>query len=406
MSTNHLSDRLYVQMFGHLSITWKGQSIDEEDLRSEMLTRLLVYFLVHRKKEITTRELVEALWKDDESKNPGGALKNLIYRMRNIMKEHWPQEEFILTGRGCYQWNSQIAVDTDAELFEESIKGVEEEESQQEMLERYTRGLHLYKGVFLPNLSEEYWIATLGTYYHSMFLSSVKAAAQILEQQEKYELMDQLCKEALEIDNLDEGLYCSYIKALSYQKKYQLADELYHRAASILYKELGVEPSRELKEIYSQLLKQNHVKAKSVRVIKQDLLEEDRPGALLYEYGVFKKTCQMEQRRARRLGVTTYLSLITVSAARDIPSGTIAYRKFLNYGMEQLGHVLLKQLRAGDVISKYSHSQYIVMLPDCGYEMAQKVMKRIENCYYQQQYCNQICLQYSLDEMECAVCSK
>lgn len=63
--------------------------LDEDTFHSEMMTKLLVYILCYRKKEMPIQELTEALWDEDESDNPTGALKNLMYRLRNLLKKTW-----------------------------------------------------------------------------------------------------------------------------------------------------------------------------------------------------------------------------------------------------------------------------------------------------------------------------
>ncbi|MGL4284376.1 diguanylate cyclase domain-containing protein [Eubacterium aggregans] len=59
-----------------------------------------------------------------------------------------------------------------------------------------------------------------------------------------------------------------------------------------------------------------------------------------------------------------------------------AYLGIINDGMDALEEVLLGSLRSGDVISRYSGSQFIVRLPTCQYETAKIVMERIKTNYY------------------------
>ena len=52
------------------------------------MKKLLIYLLIHREHPVSVRELSEALWREDEIENPAGALKNLMYRLRTIMKKN------------------------------------------------------------------------------------------------------------------------------------------------------------------------------------------------------------------------------------------------------------------------------------------------------------------------------
>lgn len=90
---------LCVQMFGNFQIANEEKVLTAKNIRSEMLTRLLTYIVCYRSKGLTIQELTEMLWSEDESNNPTGALKNLMYRLRNLLKKTWGDYDFIITGR-------------------------------------------------------------------------------------------------------------------------------------------------------------------------------------------------------------------------------------------------------------------------------------------------------------------
>ena len=52
--------------------------------------------------------------------------------------------------------------------------------------------------------------------------------------------------------------------------------------------------------------------------------------------------------------------------------------------MEQLQDVLVRSLRRGDVVSKFSGAQFVVMLPAANFEDSNMVMDRVVNAFYQQ----------------------
>ncbi len=394
---------MYINMFGHFQMSGMKGSMGEEGIRSDMLTKLLAYITYHHKKEITIQELVDILWQDEESDNPAGALKNLVYRLRTVLKKTWDGKEFILTGRSSYKWNPDIRIETDADRFDCFCEKAARESEAESKIQNYKEAIALYKGMFLPKLSGEYWVASLATYYHSMYISTVKSVVALLETQQRYEEMEQICRNALQMDNLDESLHCNFIRALLCQKKIKLAAEHYKKAADILYENLGVTPSKDLQEVYQQILKQINVEAESVFVVQEDLNDDEDPGAFLCEYGVFKKTYQLEKRRAHRLGISVHLLLITVTPTIALKEDSKAHMNIINSGMKRLETVLLKNLRSGDVISKFSPAQYIVLLPTCQYESAKIVVNRIENAY--QSYPDKrlkVKLEYSLGAMDYA----
>ena len=56
-----------------------------------------------------------------------------------------------------------------------------------------------------------------------------------------------------------------------------------------------------------------------------------------------------------------------------------------NQGMKRLKEVLQSFLRMGDVATRYSRNQYLVLLPTCTYEnsvkISQRVMEQFEHFY-------------------------
>lgn len=65
---------------------------------------------------INAEELGELVWGNGGSSNPMGALKNLIYRLRNTLKQLGP-EEYIVSRSGTYGWNEKIELHSDMEEF-------------------------------------------------------------------------------------------------------------------------------------------------------------------------------------------------------------------------------------------------------------------------------------------------
>ena len=101
--TTRISPVFQVTMLLRLTVSDGQTMIDEDIIRSDMVVRLFAYLIFNHGKICSSEELAEALWPDDESVNPVGALKNLTYRLRNALKNEWPDIEIIRTGRGCYR---------------------------------------------------------------------------------------------------------------------------------------------------------------------------------------------------------------------------------------------------------------------------------------------------------------
>ena len=391
---------LRVSTFGTLTIEGMGETLKEEQIRSRMLTKLFSYIIMHHRQEMTVLELSEALWPDDSSNNPAGALKNLMYRLRSLLKKTWGADDFIITGRGAYNWNQNVGLLIDAENFDEYLKRAALSHSREEKILLYQQGLSLYKGEFLPMLESDYWVVTLGTYYQSTYLSSVKKLIEMLEADKRYDDMADWCNAALRIEPLDEELHTAMIRVLVAQNKTKMALDHYQEAKSLLYENLGVSPSEELRNIYLKLLEETNTREMDIGAIVKDLSKDEDHGAFICEYGVFKKIYHLESRRTGRLGISVFLLLVTVEPTATLASSSKAYLDIVSESMARLEDVLYHCLRSGDVVCQYSGAQYIVLLPTCQYETTKRVIKRIEKRFYDTSRKQHTKLTFSFCEVE------
>ena len=88
-------------LFGNLQINYGDIHLDETDMRSSQLVTLLSYFLIYNDRKISSSELNDMLWEDDEEiSNPQSALKNLMYRLRTLLKKVFGKTDMIITGKG------------------------------------------------------------------------------------------------------------------------------------------------------------------------------------------------------------------------------------------------------------------------------------------------------------------
>lgn len=393
--------KLNVRMFGEFRITNEDGMLNTESIRSEMLTRLLTYMLCHRNKRLTAQELIDVLWSENESENPTGALKNLMYRLRNCLKKVWGDCEFILTGKGTYKWNPEIGLNVDTEKFEYCCKNMINAESVEEQLWMGKKAIELYQGVFLPKLSEEYWVISMSTYYHSMYLDIVKKLVRLMEKEKRYSEVEEICQKAFKTEPLDEEIHCFMLRALIANNKQKLALEHYKQTERYLYDVIGVRPSKEMQEIYEKLQQIQHDHESNIDVIQEELKEQKLPsGAFLCEYGVFRKIYILESRSGKRMGISVHLVLISLQPNFQISKEDGSYLNVIREEMEVLKTTLLNCMRSSDVICKYSVNQFLVMLPACKYEDAKMVIERLKDQFYKMEKTDKVILQYSICEID------
>lgn len=392
---------LTVKMFGKFQVENEKGILNKENMRSEMLTRLLAYMISHREKDMTAQELIDVLWPDDQSDNPAGALKNLMYRLRKLMNRTWGDGgKYIVTGRGAYQLNPEFVFYIDIEEFEECCRQVFNSEDPAVQQENGKRAVELYQGMFLSELSSEYWVVSIATYYHSIYLTMVKKLAALLEKEKKFTDVEEICGKAIQIEPLDEEIHCFLLRAMIADNKQQLAASHYKETVKLLYDSLGVRPSGEMESIYEELQKIQHDHESNIDIIQEDLREEKASGAFFCEYGVFRKIYALESRSSRRLGISVHLALVSLYLDFQIQKDDQDYTDLIGVGMSVLEETLMKKLRSSDIVCRYSVNQFLVMLPACQYEDAKMVVNRLKDSFYRSGKTGRLLLQYSIDELD------
>lgn len=398
MKENHSA--LNIRMFGKFQIENENGMLNKENMRSEMLTRLLAYMVSHREKDMTAQELIDVLWPDDQSDNPSGALKNHMYRLRKLMNRTWGEDgRYIITGRGAYQLNPELVVHVDIEEFEECCRQVFNSEDPAVQQENGKKAVELYQGMFLSELSSEYWVISIATYYHSIYLTMVKKLAALLEKEKQFTDVEEICAKAIQIEPLDEEIHCFLLRAMIADNKQKLASNHYKETVKLLYDSLGVRPSGEMETIYEELQKIQHDHESNIDIIQEELREEKTSGAFFCEYGVFRKIYALESRSSSRLGISVHLALVSLYLDFQVSKDKNDYASLIGEGMKVLEDTLLKRLRSSDIVCRYSVNQFLVMLPACQYEDAKMVVNRLKDSFYKSGKTNKLLLQYSIDEL-------
>lgn len=387
-----------VSLLGNFEIVNGDVKIEETVNRSKKMWNLLGFIITYRKKHISQNEYIDMLWPDEVSTNPTNALKTLLSRVRALLEPlavH--KENFILSSQGSYHWNNQIPCVVDTEEFEHYCKkGADTQYPEEERINFYKKALTLYKGDFLVKHANELWVVPLSTYYHNLYVESTKDFLQLLEKQNDYETMEYYCSQALQIERFDETLHCIFIRSLISQGNTVAALNHYEQTTNMLYQNLGVKPSKELRSLYLDIIRTQKTLEMDLNLIQNDLREaEFKPGPFFCEYCIFQETFRLIARQASREGRSVFLCLLTISDAH----GEIPSLNKLDAAMKRLQDAILTSLRRGDVVSRYSGAQYVILLPDITYEDGGMVMERIIKQYYHNNRHSVLHLKYKLEQM-------
>lgn len=140
---------------------------------------------------------------------------------------------------------------------------------------------------------------------------------------------------------------------------------------------------------------------KDIKAIVAKMKEESVDGAFYCDFQAFCQIYRLEARRILRLELEEYVLLFT---AKDTtrPNGDASGTLTLEKEMDRLGGVLRKYLRIGDVVTRCSQTQYLVMLSVCRHESVKVVAQRILNMYDRMAITNRLSVRYDMAEITSA----
>lgn len=374
-----MSQTVKVHFFGEFRLESGTASLNEERIHSKKVMKLMAYLLLNHDRMISAEELGELIWGNGGSSNPMGALKNLVYRVRSVLKQ-LGSEEYIVSGTGTYGWNHDIELRSDMSEFKYYAEQTRERSKDiNEQIRKYEQAVACYEKPQTSVLTSDSWMSVRYTYHHSVYMKLVNELCELYSSVHAYDKIQNVCGYAMSCDELNEDTHYWLIKSWVGQGNIENALKQYDTAMKILYERLGMHRSQRMRELYDEILGMSKdIAQATMDDIYGEIQEEDPNGVFFCEYTVFREIYRLEARRVLRSGIAEFMILLTVvideKRMQTEPTRIQYYRK---KAIDKLQLTLWRHLRMGDVAARYSEEQYVVMLSYCSYEAAQKVIQRI-----------------------------
>lgn len=314
-----------ITMLGGFSVSVNGKIIDEKSRRSRNLWTLLEYICAFHGKEIPQSELIDLLY--DDSANPASALKTQMCRVREVLDELDEScgKEMIVNCAGGYAWNDRLECSFDTDEFERLCKtAFRSSEHFESRIKLIWQAIDIYKGDFLPSLSAEPWAVPILSYYHSMYIKAIYLAIDLLTDNDRQRDIITICQRALLIDQYDEYIHSSYVKALAELGDKKGAREQYLNAIDVFYNKLGVNPSEDFLELYKQTVYACQDTVLELDDISNMLNEDsDAIGAFYCEYEFFKHIFKLEKYSTEIVDLYNELRRIVFDSVSSEPQETL-----------------------------------------------------------------------------------
>ena len=365
-----MSDKIRIQLMGHFSIYINEVKTDHLVEKSRKGAALMQMLIMNRNVSVPNLKLMSTLWSEEKSSNPEQALKTLVSRMRSLLNQVYPELG------SCIVAEMEVDVYQIEDIFEQLKDDALDLDTRKELTEQL---LSLFGGDLLLDSEQSDWALSLATSMHNRYLSAVYDYVDTLKQEENYNRVICVCRKALEVDNLDDRLHMDLMNALIKTERNNEAMLQYKYVTHLYYHYLGVRPSDNMQEFYTQIVNSGKTLELNLESIRSELRESnERKGAFICEYMVFKEIFNLQMRNLERLGSTMFLGVIMISSM----DGSVMEPMRQDNIMQGLIEILRQNLRKGDTVSRFSPTIVALLLPMVNYHTGRMVMERIKSHFY------------------------
>lgn len=369
------ADSLHVKTFGNFSVTWnRMQVIGGEKGRESQMVYLLQFLLHNSREGVSKSQLEEILFGDRELSDIRHAMRTVLYNTKKKLRESGlPDVDYIRQEKGIYYWTKELPVTEDARQFEDCYKHAEDAADPEQKLEFLLSACRIYQGEFLPRQTAALWAAREGRRYQAMFFSCVEEAAAMLKEKEDWAGMRELGVHASRVSPFADWEVVT-MEALVQMGQVSAAKKLYDDTVDYYMREQGVRPSKKLLTAMGAQINRSYA---ILDVIQSELAEKrEKKGGYLCSYPVFQGIYQMMERTVERSGQSVYLMLCTLVDSKGNPMEKGTMMDELSPRMEK---AICCSVRHGDVVSRYSKGQYVVLLVNTTRENCSVVQRRINH---------------------------
>ena len=374
---------LNVHVLGGFSITY-GETPVSFGRNSVTRAMKLLQILIYRGEKGISRELLlEELYGREELTDVANNLRVTVHRLKKVLEEAGlPKHNYITTEKGIYRWNAPMNTVVDARVFSRLIGKADTTDNKTEKTALLKEACLMYCGDFLPGLSGEEWVLIEGVLYKEMYTEALKQLCKMLMENGEYEEVLKLCAPACEMYPFDEW-QAVRIDCYMAMNRYKEAMMEYEETARLFFEELGITPSGKMMDQFKTMSSQMDHKPQALHEIKDGLQEEnekEEDGAYFCNLPSFRDSYRLVSRIIERSGQSVFLMLCSITNGKGKP---IENEERLKVMSEQLFEAVKSSLRRGDSFTKYSPSQFLILLVGTNKENCDMIYKRIKKGFSQ-----------------------
>jgi DNA-binding SARP family transcriptional activator len=362
-----------VRLFKQFTICYKDKTMIPREAMPLRRSALLALLIIRRDSVCSVSDLSEIYC--PHSKKPEGALRNLIYRIRQALADIWPDEAFILARPNGYQWNPEISVQIDTQTFDVLYNQFRLSKEIDAQINLGLELVDLYAGDFDKLAKSRFeWIRQRSVYFQICMTDMLKVLADDLAACQRSAELKSIALSIISKEYIDETLHQSIIRALLSCSLYFQATSYCQWLINFFRHTLEIEPSSATFKLQSEAVVAETLgsdQTHSLEAIAADLDAATSKNKALYcEYDVFKKIYTAVSNQFQLHTTFFYLTLITLDPQARFKKGMSLHSAATTVKVS-----LSQVLHADSVYTQCAFNQFLIFFPASCQGDAEKTAK-------------------------------
>ena len=246
-----MTSRLRIELLGDFRVLDGDTPVT--GLENPRLQSLFAYLVLHRDAPQSRARLSYVFWLDSTETQARANLRKQVYHLRRALPD---ADRFLYADHKVLRWQPGAPFTLDVTAFEEALDRAEQAEragdlaALQESLEQVAAS---YQGDLLPGCYDD-WVLAERERLRQEFARTLERLIGLLEAQRSYPDAIQSAQRLLRHDPLNEAAYRRLMRLHALNGDRARALRTYHSCATVMQRELDVEPSTATQEAYERLL--------------------------------------------------------------------------------------------------------------------------------------------------------
>lgn len=239
---------LEICLLGGFRLVHNGQLVTE--INQVRQQSLLAYLILHAHAPQSRQHLAYLFWPDSTERQ---AHTNLRYFLHHLRRSFPDIEQYLQITNKTLHWHPTLPFRLDVAKFEALVGQAKHAQDRADQRAALEQAIALYRGDLLPACYDE-WIVPIREQLSQHYIETLERLIDLLEELGEFRRATEYATRLLNYDPMREVSYRRLMQLHALTGDRASALRVYHDCASMLERELGVEPGPDTRAVYERIL--------------------------------------------------------------------------------------------------------------------------------------------------------